>query len=136
VEAVAVLVVGVLALRVVDRLVFVAPAGQLAVNGILVGAHRRLRRDGLQGQGLDRFLLDVVQQPDDRLARALDHAEHGRLLRRLGAASPGALQPPPKRRTSGFADLCRLSLVPGLVVCFVALDKPRQRHGLFFLARP
>ena len=110
-EAVAVLVAGVLALRMTDRLVSIAPLLQPAVDVVLVGVDQRPRGDRRLDQRADRRLLDVLQHPDHDLAAALEHPEDRRLL--LG-------QRPPARRplqASSSADSAFFLTASGWPLC-------------------
>jgi len=131
-EAVAILVAGVLARRVVDRPVPIAPLGQASVDGILVGVDFRPGRDGPKDQRFDGGLAHVVGHADDDLARPLDHAENGRLLARPRAALPGTLQPTAARVPTGGCDLFQQALVSRDHVGLVALDHALQDHGILF----
>src|SRR6478752_3182130 len=88
-EPVPVVVSGVFARRVADRLVAVTPLAQATVNVVLVGVNRAPLGDRRLDQRADRHLLDVLQHPDHDRAAALQHTEDRRLL--LGQGSPAAL---------------------------------------------
>jgi len=79
-KAVAVLVTGVLAAPMADRLVPVAPGWQAGVDGILVRVDEGARGNGGDDDRLDRPLLHVGQHVQRHLAAALDQAEDGRLV--------------------------------------------------------
>jgi len=91
-EPVAVLVAGILAAPVADRLVLVAPSRQARVDGILVGVDEGARGDGGADDRLDRGLLHVGQHVQDDLSAALDQAEDGRLVLLQRAAARRACQ--------------------------------------------
>lgn len=80
--------------------------------------------------------MHVVEHPDDDLARALDHAEDGRLFRRQGAAPARALQAAATGFPSGFGDLFWLAFVACNNVNLIAFDHAGQDYPLFFLSRP
>src|SRR4051794_23475579 len=92
-EAVPVLVAGVFAAPVADRLVLIAPDGQAGVDAILVGMDERaLGNCGLNDR-LDRDLLHVGQPGEHYLTTALDQAEDGRLVLLQRAPARSAPQP-------------------------------------------
>src|SRR3954465_7085564 len=101
-EAVAVVVPGVLARRVADRLVAVAPLLQPAVDVELVGVDHAPLGDRLLDQGADRRLLDVLQHPDHDRAAPLQHPEDRRLLLAQGPPAALPLQAPPTGGTAFF----------------------------------
>jgi uncharacterized protein YciU (UPF0263 family) len=87
IKAVSIIIAGILAFAVTDRLMAVAPDWQLGINSVFVGHHLCARRKGLGEDRLDRLLLDIGQQLEHDLAATLDHPEDGRLLFRKRAAS-------------------------------------------------
>src|SRR5262249_48705065 len=99
-EAVAVLVAGVFALPMADRLMSISPFFQPVVDVVFVGVDERPRGDRRFDQRADRRLLAVLQHPDHDPAAALEHAEDRRLLllERPSARSPlqasAAAEPP------------------------------------------
>src|SRR4051794_21071126 len=94
-ESIAVVITGVLARRMADGQVRVAPPRQPGINVVLIGGDGRPRTDRPPDQRADRRLLDVGQHADDELAAPLDHPEDRRLL--LGRRPPARrpLQAPP-----------------------------------------
>ena len=110
-EAVAVLVAGVFAAPMADRLVPVAPGWQTRVDAVLVRVDEGAFRDRGLDDRLDRGLLHVGQHVQDHLAPALDQAEDGRLVLRQRAASRRACQlaaasEPPLLATAAGWPLC------------------------------
>jgi len=110
-EAVAVLVAGILATRVADRLVPIAPGWQAGVDAIFVRVDESARDNGGRDDRLDRGLLHVGQHAQHHLAAALDQAEDGRLVLLQRAASRRARQPtapsrPPLLATAAGWPLC------------------------------
>ena len=110
-EAVAILVAGVLAASVADRLVLIAPGRQAGVDVVLVGVDEGALGDGGLDDRLDRRLLHVGQHAQDHLPAALDQAEDGRLVLRQRAAARRARQPaaasePPLLATAAGWPLC------------------------------
>ncbi len=110
-EAVAVLVAGILAAPMADRLVLVAPSRQALIDGILVGVDEGARGDGGADDRLDRCLLHVGQHVQHDLATALDQAENGWLVLLQRAAARRACQPattsePPLLATAAGWPLC------------------------------
>ena len=87
---VAVLVTGILAVTVANRLVRIAPFRQPTVNIVLVRHDRRIGSDKPLDDRLDRDLTNIVQHTHDHLTASLDHAEHRRLVRRGGASASWA----------------------------------------------
>src|SRR5215207_9346130 len=79
-EPVPVLVAGVLAAPVTDRLVLAAPGWQAGVDTILVGVDEGAAGDGGRDDRLDRDLLHVGQHAQHHRASALDQAENGWLV--------------------------------------------------------
>src|SRR5215213_8377076 len=79
-EAVAVLVAGVFAAPVANRLVLVAPGGQAGVDAILVGVDEGASSDDGRDDRLDRPLLHVGHHAQDHRTTALDQAEDGGLI--------------------------------------------------------
>ncbi len=94
-EPVTVLVAGVFAASMADRLVSVAPGGQARVDAILVRVDEGARGDRCLDDRLDRPLLHVGQHAQHHLAAALDQAEDGRLVLLQRAAARRACQPAP-----------------------------------------
>src|SRR3954462_943664 len=92
-EAVPVLVAGVLAAPVANRLVLVAPALQAGVDAILVGMDEGALGNRGRDDRLDRPLLHVGQHAQDHLTTALDQAEDGRLVLLPRAPARRAGQP-------------------------------------------
>src|SRR3954466_10229981 len=79
-EPVSVLVAGVLAAPVTNRLVLVAPGWQAGGDTILGGVDGGAAGDGGRDDRLDRDLLHVGQHAQDHLATTLDQAENGWLV--------------------------------------------------------
>src|SRR3954453_15720028 len=94
-EAVAVLIARILAAPVADRLVLVAPGGEVSVDGILVRVDQATGGNGTGDDRFDRPLLHIGQHAQYDLTAALDQAEDGRLVLRRRAASRRAFQPAP-----------------------------------------
>src|SRR4051794_26783089 len=93
-EAIPVLVAGVFAAPVADRLVLIAPGGQAGVDAVLVGVEEgTLGNCGLDDR-LDRGLLHVGHHVQDHLTSALDQAEDGELVLLPRAPARPAGQPP------------------------------------------
>ncbi len=92
-KTVPVLVAGVFAAPVADRLVPVAPGRQAGVDAILVRVDEGARGDSGGDDRLDRPLLHVGQQMQDHLAAALDQAEDRGLVLFQRAAARRACQP-------------------------------------------
>jgi len=110
-ETIAVLVAGVFAAPMADRLVPVAPSGQARVDGILVRVDESARGDRGGDDRLDRPLLHVGQHMQDHLAPTLDQAEDGRLVLFQRAAAQRACQlaapsEPPLLATAAGWPLC------------------------------
>src|SRR3954463_4844773 len=93
-EAIPVLVAGVFAAPVADRLVLIAPGGQAGVDAILVGMDKRALGYRGRNDRLDRGLLHVGQHGEHYLTTALDQAEDGRLVLLPRAPTRRAGQPP------------------------------------------
>ena len=85
-ESIAVVIPGVLARRMADRLVVVAPLIQTAVDVVLIGENDAPLGYHPLDQGTDRRLFDVLQHPDHDLAGPLEYPEDRRLL--LGQRPP------------------------------------------------
>src|SRR4051812_18670042 len=106
-EPVAILVAGVFAAPVADRLVLIAPALQAGVDAILVGVDEGAFGNRGRDDRLDRPLLHVGQHGEHYRASALDQAEDGWLvlLQRAPARRPGqppaASEPPPLATAAG-----------------------------------
>src|SRR5215212_12199893 len=94
-EAVAILVAGILAAAVADRLVPVAPGRQTCVDVVLIGVDTGALGHGGLDNRLDRLLLHVGQHAQHHLTAALDQAQDWRLVLRQRAASRRAFQPAP-----------------------------------------
>src|SRR3954463_8159436 len=86
-EAIPVLVAGVFAAPVTDRLVLIAPALQASVDTVLVGVDEGTLGNCGRDDRLDRDLLHVGQHVQDHRATALDQAEDGRLVLRQRASA-------------------------------------------------
>src|ERR1051325_847627 len=94
-EAVAVLVAGILAAAMADRLVPVAPGWQARVDVVFVGVDQAIRGNGRRDHWLDCLLLHISEHAGHELTAALDQTEDGRLVLCGRAASRRALQPAP-----------------------------------------
>ncbi len=110
-ESVAVLVAGVFAASMADRLVPLAPRWQAGVDGILVRVDEGARGDRGGDDRLDRGLLHVGQHAQHHLATALDQAKDRWLVFLQRAAARRACQPatasePPLLATSSGCPLC------------------------------
>ncbi len=110
-EAVAILITGVFAAPVTDRLMSVAPDRQAGIDAILVRVDEGAGGDSGGDNRLDRGLLHVGQHAQHDLATALDQAEDGRLVLRQRAPSRRACQPatapePPLLATAAGWPLC------------------------------
>ena len=110
-EPVAILIAGVFAAPMADRLVAVAPAFQAGVDAILVGVDQGAWGDDTRDDRLDRFLLHVGQHVQDHLAAALDQAGDGWLVLLQRAPTRRSCQPaaplrPPLFATSFCWPLC------------------------------
>ena len=101
-EAVPVVIPGVLARRMTDRAVDLAPFGQPMVAVVLVDVDDAARGDHRRDQGADRLLLHIGQHPDHDLAGALDHAEDRRLLFLQRPSRPLAFEPSPSSASPFF----------------------------------
>src|SRR5262249_40578693 len=112
VEAVAVLVAGVLALPVTDRLVPIAPLLQPAVDVVFVGMDERPRGDRRLDQGADRGLLDVLQHPGHHPATPLEHPEDRRLLLGQRPSARRPLQASPSTDSAFFLTASGWPLCP------------------------
>jgi len=86
-EAVPVLIAGVFAAPMADRLVPVAPSWQARVDAILVRVDEGARGDRGRDDRHDRGLPHVGQHAQDHLAATLDQPEDGRLVLRQRAAA-------------------------------------------------
>src|SRR4051812_18924775 len=111
-EPVPVVVPGVLARRMADRLVIVAPLDQPAVDVIFIGVDQGPLGYRPLDQRPDRHLLDVLQHPDHHLAAPLDHAEDRRLLLGQGPPPTLPLQPSPTGRATFFLTASGWPLCP------------------------
>src|SRR3954454_8450671 len=135
-EAIAVLVPGVFASTMTNRLVAVAETRKPGIDAILVSIDGRAfgdgllddRMDGLPDDRMDGRLLDIGQHPDHDLAAALDHAEDRRLFLLQGAAPAAALQSVAPAFASFGPHRLGIALVPGDDVELVELDVPAQDH--------
>ncbi len=110
-EAVPVLVAGIFASGVADRLMFVAPGWQASVDAILVRMNKGARDDCGGDDRLDRGLLHVGQHVQHDLATALDQAKDRRLVLLQRAAARRACQlatasKPPLLATAAGCPLC------------------------------
>ncbi len=110
-KAVAVLVAGILAASMADRLVLVALGGQARVDAVFVCVDEGARGDGGGDDWLDRGLLHVGQHAQHDLPAALDQAEDRRLVLFQRAAARRACQlaapsKPPLLATAAGWPLC------------------------------
>ncbi len=111
-KAVAVLVTGILAAGVADRLVLVAPGWQAGVDAILVCVDEGARGDGGGDDRHDRALPHVGQQAQHDLAAALDQPEDGRLVLRQRTAARRACQLAPAPEPARLATAAGCPLCP------------------------
>src|SRR4051812_8388694 len=94
-EAVAIVIAGVLAPAMADRLVAVAPVFQAGIDVVFVGIDQSAWTDRLCDDRLDGRLLNVGQHPENDFATALDQAQDRRLSLLQGATAALAFQSPP-----------------------------------------
>ena len=135
-KPIAIFIAGILASRVIDALMNIAPFGQAVVDVIFVGVDQATRRNGLGDDRLDRRLLYVRQHADDHFTVALDQSQHGRLLVRQGAASALAFQSAPASGSTFLGDNIRAALVPRHEIHFVGFNFARQMGWLFLTSMP
>jgi hypothetical protein len=135
-KSIAIFIAGILARRVVDALMVVAPFGQAVVDVILIGVDQAARRNGLGDDGLDRRLLHVGQHTDNHFAIALDQSQHGRFLTRQGSTSALAFQPPPASGSTFLGNNIWAALVPRHDIHFVGFNFARQAYRLFLTSMP
>src|SRR4051812_39258675 len=107
-EAIAILVTGVLAPSVADRLVPIPPGWQAGVDVVLVGVDASAFGDGGLDDRLDRLLLHIAQHAHNALPPALDQAKARRFVllqraapRRSRQSAPAA-EPPPLATAAGW----------------------------------
>src|SRR3954451_1789259 len=118
-EPVAVLVAGILAAAVADRLVPVAPGRQARVDVVFVGVDQAVRGNGRRDHRLDCLLLYVGEHADHELTTALDQTEDRRLVLLQCAPSRRTRQPAASARPPLFATAAGWPLCP-------ALRRPRR----------
>ena len=94
VKAVAIVVAGILAMRVAYAVMFVALFGQPIVDVVFIGVDDRSGDNCLADQRTDGDLLHVRQHLQHHLPSPLQHSEDRWFLLFQGAASPRAFQPP------------------------------------------
>ena len=95
VEAIPVIISGVLAFGVADSLMPVPPRHESGINVVLVCIDQATTFDDSSDERFDRCLLDVFEHPDEHLARALQDAEDWRLFFFQSTSARGCFQPPP-----------------------------------------
>ena len=101
-EAIPLVITGVFAPAVADRVVVKAPCRQPVVDVVFVSVHASSRRNALIDERPDGGLLDVFEQPNEDRSTALNHADDGRLFALQGAASPRSFQTPPSATPTLF----------------------------------
>src|SRR3954470_9346579 len=111
-EAVAVLVAGILAAAVADRLVPVAPGRQARVDVVFVGVDQAVRGNGRCDHRLDCLLLHIGEHADHELTTALDQTEDRRLVLLQCAPSRRTRQPAASARPPLFATAAGWPLCP------------------------
>src|SRR4051795_10923274 len=116
-EAVAVLVAGILAAAVADRLVPVAPGRQARVDVVVVSVDQAVRGNGRRDHRLDCLLLHVGEHADHELTTALDQTEDRRLFLLQCAPprpprQPAASAQPPLFATAAGWPLCPATKSP------------------------
>ena len=110
-EPVPVLVAGVLAAPMADRVVPIAPSRQAGVDAIFVRVDESARGDSGGDDRLDRPLLHVGQHAQHHLAAALDQAKDGRLVFVQRAAARRACQ------LAASSEPARLATAAGCPLC-------------------
>src|SRR4051812_3071203 len=128
-EPIPVVVPGVLARSMADRLVIVAPLDQPAVDVILVRVNRSTLGDRPLDQRPDRHLLDVLQHPDDDLATTLQHPEDRRLLLGQGPPTPLPLPTPSAGRPTFFLTASGWPLCPAATSTSSHSTSPSRTTG-------
>jgi len=111
-DAVAVLVAGLFAVGMADRLVAVAPGRQACIDVVFIGVDHRAGHDRGSNDRLDRGLLHIGQHAQHDLTAALDQAEDRWLVLRQRAASRRALKPAPPSRAPLFSTSAGWPLCP------------------------
>src|SRR5882724_3491752 len=104
-KAVAVVIAGVCATAMTDRLLHLAPPFHAAIAVIGIGGDTKARRHQRVDQGLERPVWDLCQHPHARLTTPRDHPATRWCLCGKRAASPRALEPsaspaPPRLATA------------------------------------
>src|SRR3954462_10153012 len=111
-EAVAVLVAGILAAAMADRLVPVAPGRQARVDVVFVSVDQAVRGNGRRDHRLDHLLLHVGEHADHELTTALDQTEYRRACLLQCASSGRTRQPAASARPPLFATAAGWPLCP------------------------
>src|SRR5689334_10542237 len=111
-EAVAILVTGILALSVADRLVPVAPGCQTGIDVVLIGVDECTCGHARRDDRPDRRLLNVFQHVHNDVAAPLDQTEDRRLFLLQRAPAGGAFQSAAPSGTVFFATAAGLPLCP------------------------
>ncbi len=89
----AIVVAGLLSMRVAHAVMFIAPFGQPMIDVVFIGVDQGSGSNRPADQRTDGDLLYVRQHPHHDLASPLNHPKNGRLFFLQGAASPRAFQP-------------------------------------------
>ncbi len=125
-KPVAILVPGVFAPTMANRLMLVSPLRQALMDVVLIGMDGATGRDGREDERCKGLLLNIFQHRDPNFSAALYHAGDRRLLRGQSPASAGALEP----IAPGLAppDTLRSALMPGNHIHLVTLHPAFQAH--------
>ena len=112
VKAIAVVIACIFPTAMTHTLMRLAPLFQAAIDVVFIRIHTRAWGNRRLDQWLNRLLLDVVQQANDHLSTALDHAEDRRLLGCQCPAAALALEPPASAAAPFFATSSGFPLWP------------------------
>ena len=111
-KAVTILVAGVFAPPMADRLVLIAPSRQASVDFVLVSVDAAAFGDRCLDDRLDRGLLHIGQHVKNHLAATLDQAEDRGLVLRQRAAARRACQSAPSAKPPLLATAAGWPLCP------------------------
>lgn len=121
-EAVAIFIPSKLTVRMIDRLMSIAPLRQPGVDIVLIGIDERAGLDGLLDYRFDGDLLNVLPHPNDDLTAALDHPKDRGLFGGERSPSPLTFEPSAASQAALLSHHFRIAFVTRHHIDLITLD--------------
>jgi len=135
-KTISIFVPSILACRMIDLLMQIAPFTQAVVNVIFIRVELATERDCAGNHRLDRHLLYIGEHSDDHFTISLEQSQHGRLVSSQGSTSTLAFQTSSSPWATRFCHFCRQPFVSSHQVDFIRFYFTAQLDWLFFSTIP